>query len=187
MHTEFEVRVLEVDTNEMVKKILRLGGQKVADYNYKRMVYDFNPPQENKWIRLRTDGMKTTLTIKNVLANEIDGTKETEIQVSDFSETDKVLNELGYFSKSYQENRRKRYELNGVEIDFDTWPYIPTYMEVEGKNEEEVYAVLEALDITDDKVTADGVQDIYINHYKIDIKKMKEINFGIPLDKKYKL
>ena len=64
MHTEFEVRVLDINKEELIKKLEKLNATKVADFEYKRRVFNFNPPTDNKWIRLRTDGNKTTLTIK---------------------------------------------------------------------------------------------------------------------------
>lgn len=49
-----------------------------------------------------------------------------------------MLKELGYDPKGFQENRRIQYTFNGVEIDIDFWPLIPTYLEIEGNTEEEV-------------------------------------------------
>ena len=136
MNTEYEIRVLEVDVEKLTQKLEALGAEKVGDWMQKRYVYDFTPKRENQWIRLRTNGKKTTLTYKNVEKNTIDGTKELEIVVEDFEKTNEMLEILGYKNKGYQENKRVRYILGKVEIDFDTWPRIPTYMEIEGKNED---------------------------------------------------
>ena len=48
-----------------------------------------------------------------------------------------MLEEMGYKAHTYQENKRTRYMLDGVEFDIDSWPYIPTYLEIEGKNEKD--------------------------------------------------
>ena len=58
MHTEYEVRVLDINKEEIIKKIESLGGKKVADFDYKRRIYNFTPAVDYKWIRLRTDGNK---------------------------------------------------------------------------------------------------------------------------------
>lgn len=50
--------------------------------------------------------------------------------VSDFDKTVGMLKILGYESRSIQENKRIRYVLDDVEIDIDTWPLIPLYIEV---------------------------------------------------------
>ena len=122
MHTEYEVRILEINQDEIMTKLEKLGAKKEWDLLQRRYVYDFIPKVEGKWIRLRTNGEKTTLTIKNLVSSEIDGTQELEIEVDDFQKCNQILNELGYEAKGYQENRRIQYTLNGVEIDIDSWP-----------------------------------------------------------------
>lgn len=177
MHIEYEARVLEINKDSIEKKLVELGAQKIADYNYRRNVYDFNPKTNNKWIRLRTDGTETTLTIKEVVEKSIDGTHESEIKVSDFDETDKILNKLGYVARSYQENNRTRYNLNGIEIDIDSWPLIPTYLEIEGKSEDEVLKTVDALCIDKSKYTTLDVQSIYKEIYGLDINSMPILKF----------
>lgn len=182
---EYEARVLEINKEELEKKLNDLGAKKVADFNYRRRVYNFSPATDGKWIRLRTDGSKTTLTIKEIKNNKIDGTEETEIEVSNFEDTNTILNKLGYVSHTYQENKRTRYLLDGVEIDIDTWPYIPTYVEIEGKSIEDVENMINRLNLNDYKVTSIDVQDVFRKFYKIDIAKKEEVKFGEELDKKY--
>ena len=96
MNTEYEVRVLEINHEEMVKKIESLGAEFKFEALQQRYIYDVKPKKDNKWIRLRTDGKKTTLTIKDLQAKTIDGTKELEIAVDDFDKTNQILEELGY-------------------------------------------------------------------------------------------
>lgn len=161
MHIEYEIRVLEVVYQELIKKLEEVGAEFQWDLLQRRYVYDFHPKVDNKWIRLRTNGKETTLTIKKVVSKSVDGTEETEIQVDDFEKCNLILNELGYMPKGYQENRRRRYILNGVEIDIDFWPLIPTYIEIEGSSEEEVYKVLEILGYDKSQTTALDVDSIY--------------------------
>ncbi len=52
--------------------------------------------------------------------------------------------------------------LNDVEIDIDTWPHLNTYVEFEGKSKEDVFALLNLLDISEDEVTTMDAQDIYL-------------------------
>ena len=177
-HIEYEVRVLEIDTEEIKNKLNELNAVLIEDVFQKRYVYDFNPIEPNKWIRLRTNWTKTTLTIKNIESSNIDGTKEMEIIVSDFDTTNKILNELGYYPKGLQENKRIKYDLNGVEIDIDTWPGIPTYLEIEGRNENEVYNTLKLLGISKEKSISLDVQSIYKQVYKIDLEKETNLSFN---------
>ena len=187
MHTEYEVRVLDIDTEKLVKKLEALGAKKIDDFDYKRRIYNFNPAIDSKWIRLRTDGKKTTLTIKKLENLEIDGTKEIEIEVSNFEETNSMLNELGYTSHTYQENKRTRYVLNDVELDIDTWPYIPTYLEIEGKDEKSVKDMIKLLEVDESKVTSIDVQGVFRTFYNIEISNVPVVKFDEPLDEKFYL
>ena len=164
MHTEYEVRVLEIDVDAIIDKLEKLGAKKIGDWNYRRYVYDVKPKEEGKWIRLRTNGKDTTLTIKDVVSSKIDGTRELEVEVDDFEKTNLILKELGYIPKGYQENRRRQYILDGVEVDIDYWPMIPTYLEIEGKSENDVYQVLEKLGISKDSATSRDVEGIYLDY-----------------------
>lgn len=176
-HIEYEVRVLEINKEEIEKKLKKLNAEFVEDVFQRRYLYDFNPVNPDKWIRLRTNGSTTTLTIKDVQSSKIDGTHEMEIVVDDFDTTNEILNELGYKPRGIQENKRIKYNLNGVEVDFDTWPRIPTYLEIEGKSEEEVYRTLELLEIPKDKAISLNTQSIYKEIYGIDLTKEPLLSF----------
>lgn len=176
MNTEYEVRILEIDKNDFIKRLEQLGAKKEEDFFQRRYVYDFNPAIKGKWIRLRTNGRESTLTIKNIISSLIDGTKEIEIVVSDFDKCKYILNELGYHLKGYQENKRTRYYLDGVEIDIDTWPKIPTYVEIEGNSEEEVMTLIRKLGYNEDEITTLDVDSIY-KKYGYNLDEIKELKF----------
>lgn len=177
MQTEYEIRILEIDKEEMIKKLEELGATKKGEFKQKRYVYDLRPVEEGKWIRLRTNGKITTLTYKDIVSNTIDGTKEVEFEVEDFNKANEFLEKIGFKNRSYQENERIQYILNDVEIDIDSWPMIPTYMEIEGKSEKQVLNMKKILDIDESKITTLNCDDIYKQIYKIDISRIKELKF----------
>ena len=174
MHTEYEVRILEIDVDSIKKKLDSVGATFEWDRVQRRYVYDFIPKVDSKWIRLRTNGIKSTLTIKDLVTSKIDGTRELEIEVDDFNNTNKILEELGYTPRNYQENRRIQYKLDGVEIDIDYWPMIPTYLEIEGSSEEEVYKIVEKLGYKLEDITTRDVEGIY-NDYGHDVMEIKDL------------
>ena len=177
MKTEYELRVLEIDKEEMIKKLEALGAVEKGKFEQKRYVYDLRPAEDNKWIRLRTNGKKTTLTYKDIVSNTIDGTKEVEIEVDDFEKTNEFLERIGFKNKGYQENERIQYILNGVEIDIDSWPMIPTWMEIEGESEAQVLDMLKMLNVDESKITALNCDAIYRQIYNIDISTIKILKF----------
>ena len=182
MKTEFEVRILEINHEEMVKKLESLGAELKFSALQQRLVYDLKPKCENKWIRLRTNGITTTLTIKDVEAKTVDGTKELEIVVSDFDKANEILEVLGYHNRGFQQNKRTQYILDGVEVDLDKWPLIPEYMEIEGSSAEEVYNCLEKLGIEKSKIVTLDVDSVY-RHYGFNGEQLADLNFEMEENK----
>ncbi len=171
MKTEIECRLLDVNAEEFQTNLKNANAKFVGDWLQIRNCYDFNPVKENSWIRLRTNGKETTLTIKEIKDKSINGTKESEIVVSDFIATNEILNKLGYTARSVQENRRIRYMLDNVEIDIDFWPLIPTYVEFEAQDENAIKEVCKKLNIDFNKLVTLDVMSIY-SYYGIDFKSL---------------
>lgn len=163
MNTEIEVRLLDIDKEDLISKLEKNNAKFIGDWLQIRYVYDFKPVDPHRWIRLRTNGITNTLTIKEVSDKSIEGTKELEIKVSSIEITDKILEKLGYTKRSIQENKRIRYILNDVEIDIDTWPHLNPYVEFEGNSVEEIKKVVELLELDYNKCITDNAQDIYMS------------------------
>lgn len=121
-----------------------------------------------KWIRLRQSGDEIEATVKYIYNTKkdynIDEVKEIEINVSDFNTANKLFEEMGYVNKKLVEKKRSSYELNEVKIEIDEWPLIPPYIEIEGKNEKEIYQVLQLLGY--DKINARimNTEDVYLEN-----------------------
>ena len=163
MDTEVEARILNIDKEDLINKLEKLGAKFIGDWLQIRYVYDFKPIDKNRWIRLRTNGIETTLTIKEIHDKTINGTRELEIKVDSLENTHLILEKLGYKRRSIQENKRIRYILNDVEIDIDTWPHLNTYVEFEGNSEEEIIKVIKLLDYKYEDAITDDAQDIYMS------------------------
>ena len=67
--------------------------------------------------------------------------------------------------------------MDHIEIDIDTWPLIPTYLEIEGNSEEDVKRVEKLLELNESKVTTMNCQDSYLEEYGIDINQIEELKF----------
>ncbi len=178
MNIEYEIRVLEIDVEQITRQIKEIGATFEKEMNYQRYVYDMIPEKEDEWLRLRTDGKEITLTYKKITNEEnIEGTEELEIEVDDFNKTNELLRVMGYKYNNYQENKRIRYRYKNVEIDIDSWPLIPPYLEIEGPSEQEVIEVLDLLNISKEKTTFLNCGSIYQQVYNIDYTKIKELKF----------
>ncbi|WP_044640949.1 class IV adenylate cyclase [Risungbinella massiliensis] len=177
MDIEFEAKVIEVNKHEIEKKIKELGGKKINDTTLmRRYVYDITPGDKSKWIRLRDTGKETTLTVKEIKHDGIDGTHEVETVVSDFEATNELLGKLGYSPKGYQENKRTSFVLEGARLEIDEWPMIPPYLEIEADSREEVVRVAEKLGYSEDQLTGENTIKTYAR-YSINLNEIKELRF----------
>lgn len=174
---EYECKILDVNIEETKELLIQHGATFHGSFLMRRYVYDFNPIQAGKWIRLRDDGRKVTLTIKEIAHDGIDGTKEREIIVDSFDMTHAILQELGYRHKAYQENRRTSYILDNVAIEIDERPLIPPYLEIEWPSADAVHAMVATLGYTQDMVTSENTTKIYAK-YGIDLESEKELRLG---------
>lgn len=148
-----------------------------------RMIKKFgiNP---NKWVRLRETDGKTTITIKHILNEQLQkeyGTKmqpvlETEMEVPSIKSGNAILEQLGFSFRNYQEKRRTTYDLDSVEIDIDSWPLIPPYLEIEGNSDEEIKKVIEKLGLQNKDIVSCNTADVY-KKYGIDLYQFRELRF----------
>ncbi len=149
---EIEVKFLEVDVGDLKDKLKLHNAKFIGEFDYKRKAYDFPgltlSKNHHAWVRLRDEGERVTLAYKQRMGVKVndgsapdEGMKEIEVVVSDFNLTDQLLKSIGLIEKFYEENKRERYVLDQVEIDIDTWPMIPTYVEFEGSSWESVELV----------------------------------------------
>lgn len=177
MPIEHEAKVLDIDLDEARAVILSNGGCQVNEPKLmRRYVYDITPGDMSKWIRLRDTGSETTLCVKEIRSDAIDGTHEVETTVSDFATTNELLGLLGFTPKSYQENRRTSFVLDRVRLELDEWPLIPSYLEIEGDTPAEVLGVARILGFTEDQLTSENTMKVYAR-YGIDLASIRELRF----------
>ena len=46
MKTEYEIRILEIDKEEVIRKLEELGAKKIGEFNQKRYVYNLKTSEE---------------------------------------------------------------------------------------------------------------------------------------------
>lgn len=176
MPIEHEAKILDIDPEATEKLILDTGGQKLREKFMRRYVYDVTPGDESQWIRLRDTDGETTLTVKEITSDAIDGTHEIEVGVDDFAATNALLGMLGFTPKSYQETKRTSFILDGAQVEIDTWPQIPPYLEIEAGSKNEVVRVAALLGYTEADLTGENTIKIYAR-YGIDLNTITELKF----------
>jgi adenylate cyclase, class 2 len=177
MPIEYEAKVLDIDPTAMTNAILAAGGKQVGSTTLQRRhVYDITPGDQSRWIRLRDTGIASTLTVKEIRHDGIDGTDEIEVGVDSFDATSHLLARLGFTPRSYQENRRTSFTLRGAQLEIDEWPLIPPYLEIEAGSRDDVIKVAAVLDIAESDLTGENTVKVYARH-GIDLFTRPRVSF----------
>lgn len=177
MNNEIEAKYLDIDKTDIRKKLKASGAQLLqAEVKMRRTIFDTGP---NTYARVRDEGDKIVMTYKNYIDdNSILGCKEINLTVNDYDGAVKFLKACGLEMKANQETLRETWTLDNVDITIDTWPWIPTYIEIEGNTEEEVWAVADKLGFKKEDAEFGAVDKIYQHYYGID---MDIINLYTPI------
>lgn len=146
---EYEMKFLNIDVPALEARLLSIGATRVAEYFYQIALFDYSDLRLNadhSWVRLRSDGVETTLAYKQALGVKTDtsasddGMKEVEVVVDDFDKTYEIFKSIGFVTKREEEKKRIRYIKGSATFDIDFWPEIPPYIEIEGNSMDEVCA-----------------------------------------------
>ena len=167
MENEIEAQFLDINKEEIRKKLEKLGAKLVMpEVLMKRIVFYVS---EHSYARVRDEGQKIVMTYKNVLNEKsILGTKEVNVVVDDYENAILFLKSCGLRPKSYEESYREKWILDDTEICIDTWPWIPTFLEIEGPSEVRVWAVATTLGLDKSKAKFGSVDSTYQHYYGID-------------------
>ena len=164
MSHEYEAKFIDIDIAEMRKKLETNGYTCTKPETLMRRVgFDTTPKTPNKWARVRDEGDKITMTVKEMTDREsIEGTIESEVVIDNYEEGVKFLEMCGLKRKAYQETRREIWQKNDIEVMIDTWPGLNTFIEVEGSTPEAVTKACEEMNFD----MADAVYGAVGSFYK---------------------
>lgn len=182
MEPEYEARFLAVDVNAVLARLRELGANCVIPRLLMRRLVFTNADivARRGWLRLRDEGIRTSLTYKQTTAATatVDSTLEAEVQVSDFDGTRALLEAMGFTAVRYQENFREEWKHHGVTFDLDTWPDLPTFLEIEGPDEAAVREAADALGLDPDHASYGSVDEVYLAVLDRDILAEDTLTFA---------
>ena len=176
MNTEYEVKFLDVDMSYWLKILENEGATLQYDNIQRISIFDGLNGNSREYVRVRDEGDKITLTHKVSVPNSV-GASETEIIVNSYETAISLLDVIGLKKTRTEEKRRIRYRLNDCNLDIDTWPDIPTYVEIESISEDGVKKMCETLGVDFNKSFKGSAHDIF-RHYGIDPDKNTYMAFS---------
>jgi len=180
METEIEVRFLEIDKEDLLMRLRVARAEDKGESILEELIfYDTERKwvDQNKLVRLRRNGSRVDLTYKWHQARAVDGAKEIELEVSDMSKAEAFLSAIGLQIARHQEKRRHTFKLGEVVIDIDTWPCIPTYVELEGPSEASLRRVAKMLNLEWDQAVFANALTILEDTYSIPVSTLRWFTF----------
>lgn len=177
--TEYEAKFFPIDIRAMREQLRKSGASiKEKERLMRRCVFAYtkNPNMKCTYIRVRDEGNKVSLSAKqHAKDGKMDSQKEYEATVNDFETTCAILLSAGLVQTGYQENKRETWKMpDGTLVELETWPKLPNYMEIEGKDSSAVKKTAKALNLNWDEHIVQSNDYLYAQHFNIDQKAALE-------------
>ncbi|OGE87584.1 MAG: hypothetical protein A3J07_02600 [Candidatus Doudnabacteria bacterium RIFCSPLOWO2_02_FULL_49_13] len=177
---EIEVKFLEIDKPKLIEKLVSLGAKDLGEEKITEKI--FHDPEgkwyaERKFGRIRTTSKGVTFTYKHVKERTATGTTEIEFKITEPDKVKAFLEAMGLVMDREQEKIRHKFTLADVIVDIDTWPRVPTYVELEGLSEEAIKSAAANLGFDWGKAVFGTADTVIREVYKIDLKAIRHFTF----------
>ena len=179
------MRFLEIDKKEILKKLERIKAKAIDNRVLKEIIFydqagDF--VKSHRFIRLRQDGKNNFLAYKHHKSqgkdiSKVDDVVEVEITVDSFDQAKMLLEKIGFIAFREQEKERQSFSINDCLVDIDTWPVIPTYLEIEGPTESKLKDIADKLGLDWDKAYFGSARDVIEKVYNINVSELHYFTF----------
>lgn len=170
---EMEIRIIDIDVEEIRRKLLRINAPKVKQENQINNIYDFSDKRllmSKGYARIRTVKDQLTnstvhyITTKKLISQEkYKIMEEYESEIKDEAAAKGIFESLGLkliqSIKKYRESYKYKNTLIEIDIndkDFCAFPYI----EIESTDEAEIQEVLALLGYTFSDTTSKSIYEI---------------------------
>lgn len=171
MEREIEVKVLHVDLDEMERRLVELGGERIGEEQQTNYLIDSaaHPiAPESGYLRIRCiqkDGRETIqCTFKEKKSDEgVRAYDEHTVIIDDAREMRAIFALLGYGLVEEAKKHRISYAFKQCRMDLDRWDpesFPEPYMEIEGPNREAIDKAIAALSIAREQVSTKSIAEL---------------------------
>ncbi|MBI3984492.1 MAG: CYTH domain-containing protein [Candidatus Levybacteria bacterium] len=177
---EIEVRFLNINPKVLIKKLQKLNAKDEGEYKITETIfYDKEKTWLNigKFVRIRKAKDKILVSYKHHQKHTATDTVEIEFEVNDFNKARDFIESLGLVAFRIQEKKRHTFKLDNVTLDIDTWPTIPTYVEIEGESEEDLKDIAQKLDLDWKKAVFENAKIVIEKYYRVPVSIYKYFTF----------
>lgn len=123
---EIEATFINIDKDQLRAQLKGLCAKLLQpELLMRRTIFDID---DYSFVRVRDEGNRITMSYKHLDAVSLSGMKEICLNVNNYDEAIAFVKACGLKIKAVQETLREEWELDGVELDIDTWPWLPPLM-----------------------------------------------------------
>src|SRR3989344_200313 len=179
MAHEIETKVLDINKEDVGKKLLGLGAEKIQETKLKVDWYgvkDRKEGEEDWFLRIRSysDGKnEVTWKAKSDILGTARKHKEINFDITEPEKLADLFEELGLEEYAHQEKDRTSFTYKNWQFDIDQYPKMPAFLEIEGNNEENVKEGIKLLGLEKNTTWAKGERILIQDTYNLDWYDMK--------------
>lgn len=175
MEKELEVKLLDIDPEELEKQLISLNAERIADENQENILFDSiskNEIPDGSYLRIRcthnniNNEKNYYLTFKQKIENkELRENNEYTTCIDSVENTIKILEKLGYGEHSRGYKHRISYLLEGCRIDIDIWDkdtYPYPYAEIEVPSITKLNQIIDLLKVDESKISHKSIRELQI-------------------------
>jgi len=171
---EVETKILEINVDEIRKKLEELGAKLIYDEVQVVRILDSEDgriSRDGSLLRVRKVGDKVELTFKGPKqkTGNVKAAEETETHVEDFDTVLKIFEQIGLTPLRSYEKHRISYKLGNITFEIDELPNVPNippWLEIECSSQEEIEKMVEKLGFKKEEMKSfDGLE--LMKHYNI--------------------
>lgn len=171
MPQEIETKVLDIDPTVVEARLRNIKGEKLLS---SRITVDwFWEPgtllgEEPWFLRVRSySNGKVEITWKGKSEKMDVARQHTEINilVDSHEKTCDFFEAIGLVRYAHQEKDRSSWKLGNVQVDVDTYPDMPSYLEIEGPSEQSIQEAITTLQLQSHKTSNEGERILITNEY----------------------
>ena len=167
-NTEIELKFLEINPSKVRGRLLKLGAKHSPEELQKINAFDFPDYRLEKQkavLRLRREHGKTMLCFKKLQkSKKARQMREIQTEVSSFEKTKQLLEAIGLKLIGDKEKKRESFKLGKTSLEIDTFPGIPSFLEIEAENSKEIEKTARLLGISMKKATKMRGEEV-LKHY----------------------
>lgn len=178
---EIEVKFLEIDKIKLIQKLQGLGAHDFGEELITEQIFHDKQGKwlrENKFGRIRTTSKGIFFTYKHSQERNAFGVTEIEFQITDPEKMKAFLEALDLVMDRENEKIRHKFKLREVVVDIDTWPQVPTYVELEGPTEDSIKEAAKNLGFDYSQGVFGTASQVIEENYHIAVNKLRYFTFN---------